>query len=244
MAVQADEKTMPAVAPPVRRSVSPDQTVTVRMGYSKGPEVRFTSHLDVMRILVQSARRADIRFAMTQGHHARPKISAGPPLPLGYTSGAEYIDLTAVGGDPESLRQKLNSSLPEGFECFASAALPARGPSLSASISLTDYRIRFEESVDQNKLAEAVRLFEAGTAIPCRIKDRESNLAEWVRGIGLRDGIELRLRIGSNGSIRVEEVVRALLDLSSAPDMRIHRTGLFIEKNQDILTPLEDIQRA
>jgi radical SAM family uncharacterized protein/radical SAM-linked protein len=255
-ALDTDEKTD---CSPAEKTPDSDATLTVRVGYSKGRPVRFTSHLDVMRILMQSARRAGIRFSMTLGHHARPKIAAGPPLPLGYTSVAEYIDLTVENTEgPDDIREKLNRTLPEGFECFACAVISGKPASLSASINAADYRIDFKESVSQEAFAEAVSRFHSGSAIPCRIKDRESMLAEWVQKIDLDEGLKIRLKIGPNGSIRVEEAVRALLALPSAPDMRIQRTGLFIdrrlraidrrlraiENNNDILTPLEEIQRV
>jgi radical SAM-linked protein len=45
--------------------------------------VRFISHLDVVRLLDRSFRRAGIGVAYSTGFSRHPKFSFGPPLPVG-----------------------------------------------------------------------------------------------------------------------------------------------------------------
>ena len=53
--------------------------------YRKGNPVRWISHLDLKRTLERAMRRAQLPLALSQGHNPHPRISFGPPLPLGAT---------------------------------------------------------------------------------------------------------------------------------------------------------------
>ena len=69
----------------------------VRLRYQKGEAVQFISHLDVLRELERSLRRAEVPVLYTEGFSPRPKLSAGAPLALGWTSASEWIDLDLAG---------------------------------------------------------------------------------------------------------------------------------------------------
>jgi radical SAM family uncharacterized protein len=74
-------------------AVIDEQRIKYQIRYRKTGLVRFTSHLDIMRVLQQALRRADLDLAFTQGFNKRPIISSGYPLPLGYSSEDEYIEV-------------------------------------------------------------------------------------------------------------------------------------------------------
>lgn len=58
-------------------------------------------------------RRAQLPLALTQGHNPHPKLSLGPPLPVGVTGEAELLAVhldTALS--PDVVKERLNSQLP------------------------------------------------------------------------------------------------------------------------------------
>jgi radical SAM-linked protein len=69
------------------------QAERFRLRLGKAEPVRFLSHLDVARALLRAFRRSRIPLAVSGGKDRRPKVSFGPPLPLGMTSTAEYLDV-------------------------------------------------------------------------------------------------------------------------------------------------------
>ena len=53
----------------------------------------FLGHLDLMRLLSRSFRRADLPLAVTRGYSPKPRISFGPALGLGVPSLGELLDV-------------------------------------------------------------------------------------------------------------------------------------------------------
>lgn len=94
----------------------------IRIKFSKGPEVKFISHLDVMRTFERAIRRAGIPVAFSEGFNPHMKISWGPPLSLGIESTCEMADMYIEGWTkPNKLIEALNASLPAGIKVLEAA---------------------------------------------------------------------------------------------------------------------------
>ncbi|RKY31102.1 MAG: hypothetical protein DRP74_05605 [Candidatus Omnitrophota bacterium] len=61
--------------------------------FSKKGNLRFISHLDLMRMLVRAMRRADLPLKITQGFNPHPKLSIKRALKLGVESEAEEASI-------------------------------------------------------------------------------------------------------------------------------------------------------
>lgn len=87
----------------------------VRLTYTKGAEVRFISHLDLIRVIERAIRRADLPVVYSQGFNPRMKIRYGPALKVGQSSQNEALELTLERRiSPEEIKNRLNSVLPAG----------------------------------------------------------------------------------------------------------------------------------
>ena len=80
---------------------------TYRIRFAKVGRAAFLGHLDLVRLLARSFRRADLPLAMTRGFSPKPRITFGPALGLGIPSLGELMDVdlehapcrhAAVGG--------------------------------------------------------------------------------------------------------------------------------------------------
>ncbi len=85
--------------------------------FSKLGELRFLSHLEVVRTFQRAINRASIPISYTQGFHPKPRISFGPPVPVA----TEAIREPICFGTSESLNERdflfrLNSKLPCGIK--------------------------------------------------------------------------------------------------------------------------------
>lgn len=91
-----------------------------RINYSKTRQARYIAHLDTIDVICKALRRLQLSYAVTQGCHVRPKISFGPPLPLGHASYCEYFVIT-LNQEPEIewLKNALNNELPQGMEVMS-----------------------------------------------------------------------------------------------------------------------------
>jgi hypothetical protein len=106
---------------------------TYRIRFAKVGRAAFLGHLDLIRLLARSFRRADLPLAVTRGFSPKPRISFGPALGLGVPSLGELIDVDLehivpglrsweIGDAPRSelapdeVRDRLAGVCPPGIE--------------------------------------------------------------------------------------------------------------------------------
>jgi radical SAM-linked protein len=105
-------------------------------------------HLDLIRELPRSFRRAGIRIAYTKGFHPKPHLSFAPALSLGVSSLDEFVDATLL--DPPSrveLLERLAQATCPGLEFIDAARLPERAVTLSKSIGAARYALVVPDSI-------------------------------------------------------------------------------------------------
>lgn len=217
----------------------------IRIGFRKGEQVRFTSHLDTMRIFLRALRRANVPLAFSKGYHAHAKIASGPPLPLGYLSDSEYMDFEVQSQFPKNLERNIAEQLPDGFEVFGIKVLWGKVPSLNQSISLADYRVCWNGSADMVYLNKQIAEFlKQNTYKIKRISKnnvKEVDIRSFVQDMSCSDhGLEVKLHLTSSGTAKIEEIIQALIPAyeSFPKNISIKRTGLYIEKQGVQLNPL------
>ncbi|MFB3883038.1 MAG: TIGR03936 family radical SAM-associated protein [Armatimonadota bacterium] len=207
--------------------------------YRKGPEVRWISHLDLKRTLERAMRRAGLALELTKGHNPHPKISYGPPLPLGATGEAELFAFHLTeAADPTTIKQRLSAQLPPGIELTEVWSVPAhRKKETFGEVDLAEYSIRVAGRVDAAQVRKSVgKLLESEALLVQRggeRPEREVDLRPLINSLELTDeseqGITLRARLttGSHGGARPQEIVQ-LLGLESADNpVTYHRAGLY-----------------
>ncbi len=88
----------------------------VKIKYTKGENVKFISHRDLMRVFQRAIRRAEIPMTYSQGFNPHMKISWGQALKVGATSDGEYAELQIEHWvRPREIADKLNQTLPPGI---------------------------------------------------------------------------------------------------------------------------------
>jgi len=84
----------------------------IRLTYSKGGELKYTGNLDMMKVWERTFRRARLRIAYSQGFHPQPKIHQALPLPLGFTSENDLLDIWLTSEENiETILTRLNIAL-------------------------------------------------------------------------------------------------------------------------------------
>ena len=92
-------------------------TYKVNFVFAKKGQMRYISHLDLMRLFTRAFRRADLPIKMTEGFSPHPKFSIKRALKLGVESENEEASIVLkeeVG--PEDFKMRLQKQLPEGIE--------------------------------------------------------------------------------------------------------------------------------
>src|SRR5512136_1215230 len=114
----------------------------LRIKFSRGPELKFISHLDIVRLWQRAFNRAGIEIAYSTGFSPHPRISLAAPLALGVTSEAEFMDIVVIKGvAPHFFVSAVNQQLPPGLTVDKVYPIAPDLPSLQSVVSLADYRV-------------------------------------------------------------------------------------------------------
>jgi radical SAM-linked protein len=88
--------------------------------FSKTGDMRFISHLDLMRLFHRASRRAGLPAVITKGFSPRIKMSVAKALKLGVESRSEeavfYMDSKL---EPQSFADAINAKLPDGVQVMS-----------------------------------------------------------------------------------------------------------------------------
>ena len=128
----------------------------IRVKLYKKEEIRFISHLDMVRTFTRALRRARLPVALSAGFIPREKISFNFPLPLGLTSKCEYVDIKLANFiRPDLLREKLNRELPSGLRVEEARIIPLESKSLMATFNCAEYEVKLLRSADTLSINQA-----------------------------------------------------------------------------------------
>lgn len=89
----------------------------IKIKYTKGDEVRFISHRNIMQVFRRAIRRAELPVIYSQGFNPHMRISWGDALKVGNTSMDEHAVIQLEDNiKPHEVKEKLNKELPRGIE--------------------------------------------------------------------------------------------------------------------------------
>ncbi len=120
-----------------------------RLFISKTENFRFTSHLDFVSAICRAIRRTDLPVAFTEGFNPRIKYSYCLPLPLGYTSECEIMDIFLNSVVEENrilsaaeVKKIINEKLPVGIFITNCEVVDLKSPTLSSKVKTATYIIK------------------------------------------------------------------------------------------------------
>jgi radical SAM family uncharacterized protein/radical SAM-linked protein len=227
-----------AVSAPVSGVLQGVPGTTVRLGYSKGEAVRFISHLDLLRELERTLRRAHVPVLYSEGYAPRPRISAGPPLALGWTSDGEWIDVELAGDWPAArlreLLDDLNAHAAAGIAFTVAAAMPPKSSTLVMAIECSGYLARFPRpsfETTLGMLTDAAAAFMAAPSVVITRQRKRRHSQVDIRplvhefAVVAEDEVVLRTTTASGQVVKPTEVLQAALglDQSQVPLIQIHK---------------------
>ncbi|MCR5481867.1 MAG: TIGR03936 family radical SAM-associated protein [Clostridia bacterium] len=110
--------------------------------YKKYGYIKYTSHLDMLRLFKRAFKRAGIELEYSNGFNPHPKMGFALPLSLGYESLCEMVEFeTEQKITKEEVAERLKKIMPEGLEITGCRILPTEGKSLAALVDKASYEI-------------------------------------------------------------------------------------------------------
>lgn len=112
------------------------------MKFYKDGYVKYTSHLDLLRIFKRSFKKTGLALQYSQGFNPHPKMGFAQPLSLGYSSKCELIEFETVENhDPADILQRMKAVLPEGLEAISCVRFDSNIKSLAGEAEAAKYMV-------------------------------------------------------------------------------------------------------
>ncbi len=139
----------------------------LRTLFRRGTEVKYCSHLDLMRMWVRALRRAAIPLAYSQGFNPHAIISLAAPLPVGVVGHEEIFDLAlAEPVDPADYVARVNAALPVGVAVLDAWPIPDDAPPLQPRLRAADFRLTLFPREHPPDLVERAAALLAAETLP------------------------------------------------------------------------------
>lgn len=226
-----------------------------RIEFAKGDEVRFLSHLDVMKAFERAIRRAGIPIAFSEGFNPHPKMNFASALAVGVTSDGEFMDIELKENmQAAEVVMILAKALPPGLDVKTGREVPDNAPSLMAEVNRAVYHVisTVTQAVEPGQITDELAGFLGQQEIIISKRTKKGPKLKDIRpgilGVEVStDQNTLRFtimtRTGNEGNVRPEEVVGAYTKYSDLPidcdSLYIRRTGLYVEKNGKMISPMD-----
>ena len=212
------------------QSTAPDPVCRLRVEYAKRGRLRYLGHLEVLRTVERSIRRAGLPFAVTQGFSPHMRVQFTSALPVGVSSLHEYFDVLLTREvDASEALEALRTSMPEDLGPARAEVLPVRVPALEAWLNALSWHVEVR-ALDGSTLdaSEAERSLQAlvarGTLEYLRgTKPKTVDLTQAIISCDVDGGeggavcLDLVCACGEHGQLRPDALVRAVVECMGAP---------------------------
>lgn len=175
--------------------------------YSKTGNLKYISHLDVLRFIQRAVKRANIRAKYSEGFNPHMKTAFGFPLSLGNESIGEYFELEVHEKiDICDFIKNMNSVLPKEMQILK-AEYTEETESIMSRCAFVEYLINIEFDVlDIDELNEFFEeMLSTGVIYKRKKKNKKNKMVE--KEINTRDYIKyLKAKNTSDNKACIEVV--------------------------------------
>ncbi|MBR2546914.1 MAG: TIGR03936 family radical SAM-associated protein [Eubacterium sp.] len=211
--------------------------------FTKTGLIRFTSHLDLLRMFKRAFRRAEIPVSYSQGFNPHPKMGFCQPLSLGYTGLGELIEFqTDSDKGCNRWMDLMKDSLPAGIDLISMGIIADGQPSMAASCYAADYLIEFRVPYALKDFKSLVSDFLSQDEISVSKKSKSGKISDVdikgkIRSLKAaeKDGmliLETTLDSGSSSNLSPELLIRSFcafcLPFEERYDINVTRKCLHI----------------
>lgn len=209
----------------------------LRLTFTRGEEMKYITHLDLMRFWERALRRAEIPVAYSEGFSPHAQIALASPLPVGTTSEAElmdvFLDRTMT---PREFRERAAPQLPAAVTIARIEEAGMALPSLQAEVRSAEYEVDVAPPAGFDA-ERAIAAFLSAESVPWEHKreneTRSYDIRALVSDISVKPGaaddgcvrLFMMLKNDNTGSGRPDQVAAAI---GLPPPLRVHRTKLVL----------------
>ena len=219
---------LPILRSPNDGEIETNSSNRYRFTYTKLGDMRYLSHLELVRLISRALRRARVPVAYSKGYHPMPRLSFASALPVGVESLMETFEVETTSPiDTLQTMKNLNREFPEGIQIKKLEEVPLRGKPCRVKESSFVVRLKNSTALDPSRLERFVQANEFPVLKPGHKKGRTVDIKARVRCINLLGPYELSmvLRYDQEGPhLKPQEIVDAIFSVD------LSKTGHFIVK--------------
>lgn len=124
-----------------------ENTLKIRLKFSKHGAVKYIGHLDILRYFQKSMRRAGVDIAYSAGYSPHQIMSFAQPLGVGMESEGEYLDIELNSCKSAAyLVKQLNAVMVPGITIEGAVRLPDGIKNAMASVAAASYKVNLKSS--------------------------------------------------------------------------------------------------
>jgi radical SAM-linked protein len=190
----------------------------LRIRYSKSGPLVFVGTLDLVTIWERAARRASLPLEYSHGFHPQPKMQLAVPLPLGFSSRCEILDMRLREDvDTQSVTGRLQEALPPGLTILSVQAIDPSSAAPGALVQSIEYEVTFSSEPDWKELVERINRMLSSPTLPRERRGKRYDLRPLVEELRILDGasgspstLQMRLAARPGATGRPDEVLDQL----------------------------------
>ncbi|SHG72394.1 radical SAM-linked protein [Thermosyntropha lipolytica DSM 11003] len=222
----------------------------LRAEYRLGPDLRFLSNLEMMRLMERALRRSSLPYALTEGFNPHIKLSLGTVLPVGLWGMREYMDVEmAENIGEEYFKERMNEVLPEGVRINKARIIPEEAPSLMKIINSASYTFVLRSGYDWQEWQE--RIWQA-ERLPVKSRGKKKDAEKDLRAgiFKIETSLENELAFlniwvatGDPVNVRYDELhdLLTITGIAARDIIDVYRSGNYIKEGDFFYTPLEKV---
>lgn len=220
-------------APPAKEKaeVNVEQVQKVRFTFAKKDLLRFTSHLDMVKIMQLIFRRCDLNVAYSQGFNPSPKMTFSPPLPMGFAAENDLLEVVFTERyDVNDLLNRLASIPLAGLTWHTAEEVPLRGAAVTSMLDYADYRIELPNQVSVEQLKEELAKFRESDSFVIEVEGKNKTTTKDLKNSILTEAwnganeITLRISLKDNAYINPVTALGKLLGETLPLETKATRT--------------------
>lgn len=211
-----------------------------RLKFSKQGKIKYTGHLDLLKIFQRAIKRANLPISYSKGFNPHQIMSFAIPLPLGMESISEYIDMQFDKDlNSDFIKEELNKNMPIGMEILNVVKLKEGQKSAPSIVCIGEYEINLDCSIKKEDIDKFLQNKEINIERVSKKRGKEIlktiNIKEDILNIEYlqENKIKAVISTGSAKNLKPDVLIETLykfLNLSYEKyKIYYKRTGLFDE---------------
>lgn len=217
--------------------------------FAKEGYMKYTSHLDMLRLFQRAFKRCNITMAHSQGFNPHPKMGFAQPLSLGYTAADEILEFETVEDFlPVDIKNAVSEIMPQGLTIKTCSRLTDNVKSLAAIVDEAEYTVVFPIKAHSADYAKILSDYLAQDSIKAYKRQKktkkmvEIDIRSKIRNIQLIEGENLTLKLvldcGSTSNLSPEQVIASFMEFANLGieryDVEVERTKISFDRKLHI----------